>query len=56
MIHKNLHLSPPNQFLGIIRIGQGWLIQCQDNETEWDISGHDADGLVSQWGSAIKSP
>ena len=38
--------------LVIIRIGQGLV---EDNVTEW-ISGHDADGLISKWGSTIKSP
>ena len=40
-------------------LGQGkhWLAQCQDNVTQWDgILGHDAGGLISQWGSTIKSP
>ena len=29
-----------------------WLTQHQDNMSEW---GHGADGLVSQWGSTIKT-
>ena len=40
-------------------LGQGkdQLAQHQDNVTEWDgISGHVADGLISKWGSTIKSP
>ena len=41
---------------GSNKIGQDWLIQCQDNVTEWYISGHGVDGLVSQWGCTIKSP
>ena len=33
--------------------GKDWLTQCQDNVT--GISGHGADGVVSQWGSTIES-
>ena len=43
--------------------GKGWLAQCKDNMTEWDIiltlsgiSDHSAGSLVSQWGSTVTLP
>ena len=33
----------------LIREGKDWFAQCQDN-----VTGHDADSLVTQWGSMIK--
>ena len=41
---------PPHLVLGITRIGQGLVSQCQDN----DKSGHGIGGMVSQWSSIIK--
>ena len=53
---KNWYLSLPSLALCIIRVWQ-WLVSsvsCQDNVT--GILGHDAGGLISQWGSTIRSP
>ena len=35
--------------------GKDLFSQCQDNVTEQDMD-HGGDGLISQWGSTIKSP
>ena len=39
-------------FYAIATVFQDWFGQCQDNVS---VSAHDAGGLVSQWGSTIKS-
>ena len=42
--------------LALLGYGKDWLAQCQNNVTEFIISGHGVGALISQWGSTTKSP